>query len=201
MRRLATGRSLGPQEATGLEMNEFALTFELENPRRIISDICVGSVIRSGDTLQVEMGIRRTYRALWDTGSPFTYVEPKIVRECGLQRSGFHPSTGLHGDTPVICTVHTATIGIVKKAGNRTSDMMISNPLGVVCLEKDGQLKGEVDILIGMDFIGLGDMALSTDSSGRRWMSYLFPSRGRRLNLKTAWGAGDKPTTRRGRRK
>ena len=47
-------------------------------------------------------------------------------------------------------------------------------------LEQNGQLGGDIDILIGMDIIGCVDFALSQGTDGETWCSIRHPCSGYR---------------------
>ena len=176
-----------------------ALTFPLNDPARIICPVLVMPSITtaSGETKITFDRAKKPYTALWDTGSADTYVVPKVISAEGLQRVGFKDTGGIGGET-VERNVYQAAVvtftDLTVQPGTQNvspRDFLI-HATTVVGVERDDQFKNEFDILIGMDIISRGDMALSTDSKGRRWMSFLHPSRRRRLNLGdvSAWKRG-----------
>ena len=166
-----------------------ALTFPLQNPSRIVCPVGIGSPIEAPDgTLQTDVASQQ-FLALWDTGAEFTHVVPQVIQAAGLKSVGFRPSAGIDG---VITNRKLYRASVVTVSGvtvplgttNVTAPVMKLHATTVVGLESDDQLRG-IHVLIGMDIIGRGDFALSTDSKGVRWVSFLHPGMGRRLNLKS----------------
>lgn len=187
-------RSTNPQQPT-----QSALTFPLNDPARIICPVLVmPSVTTPRGETKIDFNPQTDqFTALWDTGSADTYVVPKVVAAANLQRTGFKETGGIGGETVQRDVYQAAVVtfsGLTVPPGGGTvapSNFLI-HATTVVGVERDDQFKNEFDILIGMDIIGRGDMALSTDSRGRRWMSFLHPSRRKRLNLGdiNAWKRG-----------
>lgn len=165
-----------------------ALTFPLENPNRIICPVLVSRPVPdnndgSGTTIAASQ-----FTALWDTGAETTHVVPRVVDAADLQSVGYRDSRGIDG-TVTRRRAYRASIltfsGLtVPKGAKEVSPSQLKiHATTVIALEEDSQLGG-IDVLIGMDIIGAGDFALSYDSSGTRWVSYLHPSNRTRLNLR-----------------
>ena len=166
-----------------------ALTFPLQNPSRIVCPVQIGSPVEVADgTFQTDIAPKQ-FIALWDTGAEFTHVVPEVIQAAGLKSIGFKPSAGIDG---VITNRKLYRASVVTVSGvtvpldptDVTAREMKLHATTVVGLESDDQLGG-IHVLLGMDIIGRGDFALSTDSKGVRWVSFLHPGMGRRLNLKS----------------
>ena len=105
-----------------------------------------------------------------DTGAERTTVVPRVIRDTGLQSHGFCENRGVEG---VVTTrpVYLASIGMPTSGG------ATFHTAELVMLERDDQLGG-VDVLIGMDIISRGDLAITADENGELWFSYRHPHRG-----------------------
>lgn len=88
-----------------------------------------------------------TYTALWDTGATNTVITKRVVTDCGLSPIGItevETAAGRHRSNRYLVRV-----GLPNNAGF---------PEVAVC---DGLLAGDIEVLIGMDIIGMGDFAAS----------------------------------------
>ena len=98
--------------------------------------------------------------AIWDTGASSSVITQRVVDACDLKPVG-------------MTKVHTAN-------GEAVSEVymvciMCPNQQGFSTLRVTrGKLKG-CDVLIGMDVIGSGDLAV-TNKDGKTMMSYRWPS-------------------------
>ncbi len=101
-------------------------------------------------------------RAIWDTGASGTVITQKIVDALQLIPTGFtkvNTASQQNIDTP------TYVVDVVLQNGVRVMSVNVS--LGVIL---DG-----IDVLIGMDIIGLGDFSV-TNFNGNTCMSFRVPS-------------------------
>lgn len=105
---------------------------------------------------------RIEFKALWDTGATNSVITQNVVDACGLESDGFkegvHHAFGTEENVPIYF-VNFVLLNKVKVQGI---------PVTV------GKMHG-VDILIGMDIIGLGDFAL-TNMDGKTKFSFRIPS-------------------------
>lgn len=103
----------------------------------------------------------REYNALWDTGATGSVITPKVVTECGLNPIG-------------MANIHHAK-------GMATSNVYLVSVFlpNQVCFTSlrvtEGDLAGDIDVLIGMDIIGRGDFAV-TNKDGRTVFTFRMPS-------------------------
>ena len=104
------------------------------------------------------------FRAVWDTGATATVVTKRVVDECGLKQTGI---TEMHG-------VHAS-----EKRPTYLVDVFLPNQVQVANLKvAEARLTGNADILVGMDIIGMGDLAVSS-YQGKTSFSFRIPSVGR----------------------
>ena len=105
----------------------------------------------------------REYNAVWDTGATHSTITERVVEECDLKPTGMIEMTGVHG----AATVPTYFVGLFL-------------PNSVHCRTRVAQarLGDEVDILVGMDIIALGDFAVCS-GQGRTSFSFRIPAGGR----------------------
>jgi len=101
------------------------------------------------------------YKAIWDTGATGTVITQKVVDECVLSPIG-------------VVKVNTAF------SENRTNLYLVNVwlPNGIIISDVKatlGKLKGNVEVLIGMNIIGQGDFAV-TNKGGKTVFSFRFPS-------------------------
>ena len=184
-----------------------AFTFPLSDSARIVCTVLVGTPpVTSDDGGSVQVDLHEVpFKALWDTGSAWTMVVPKVIRAAKLKAVGFRQTRGIDGTVTSRRTYHasvaTASNLTIRPGGKPQGVTQIKlHATTVVGLERDDQL-GDIDMLIGMDIIGRGDMALSTDAQGTRWMSYLHPTTRRKLNLRSLYQTRFRKRTDRGRRR
>ena len=117
------------------------------------------------------------YTAIWDTGATGTTVTAKVVAECHLTPISKAQLTGVHGS---------------KLSDVYLVDVYLPNRFCVpeVKVVEVDALAGDADILIGMDIIRLGDLAVN-HYQGKTSFSFRMPSLER-----IDYAAPSKPTTR-----
>lgn len=104
----------------------------------------------------------KEYVGIWDTGATGSVITQKIVNELGLKPSGKTTVYHADGKTPDVPTF-LVNLGLPQK-------VLIS---GVkVSL---GKLGKDVDVLIGMDIISMGDFVI-TSRDGKTCHSFQIPS-------------------------
>ncbi|MGO9093945.1 MAG: SEC-C metal-binding domain-containing protein [Bryobacteraceae bacterium] len=102
------------------------------------------------------------YMALYDTGATHSSISPKVVADMQLASIG-NTNVGVGGGT-LTTTSHVVNIGLP----NRVMFTMMR----VAKIP----LHGHIDVIIGMDILGLGDFAV-TSNQGRTTFSFCCPSR------------------------
>jgi len=103
----------------------------------------------------------RTWRALWDTGATTSLISPQIIEEEELKPIG---------------VLNVAVAGGIQCVNSFYVDIRLPNNVTIAnmtlcCIE----LPNNVDLLIGMDIITLGDFAI-TNAGGRTVISFRIPS-------------------------
>ena len=105
------------------------------------------------------------YRALWDTGATKTCVSKKLARALKLKTVGYefvHSASGLGQEPSPIYHV-----------GVTLPNRVAIKELKVILTD----LPDDFDVLIGMDIIGRGDMAIS-NNGGKTVFTFQTPSSG-----------------------
>ena len=101
------------------------------------------------------------YTALWDTGSSMTVISDSLATELGLAKAG---------------ELDADTAGGKYKANKYVISISLPNRLNIEnVMVSSGKLGPGIDILIGMDIIGLGDFAIS-NVNNKTVFSFRFPS-------------------------
>lgn len=101
------------------------------------------------------------FRAIWDTGATNTAISSKVVKECGLIPTGKAISNTANGQ----CQVNTYLIDI-----SLPNNVNINGVQATEFTAVEGS-----DLLIGMDIMGLGDIAIS-NFEGKTTFSFRIPS-------------------------
>ena len=102
------------------------------------------------------------FQAVWDTGATNTAVSKAVIDKCKLA-----PTT--------VTTVHHAG-GVKEKANVYFVNVFLPNR--VICSKihvTEAVLSGNIDVLIGMDIIGLGDFAV-TNFENQTKFTFRVPS-------------------------
>lgn len=98
--------------------------------------------------------------ALWDTGATNTVINKNVVDQCGLIPIGITECYGVNGK-------HQSNVYLV--------NIYLPNKVVIPNLTvTEGVLK-DIDVLVGMDVMGLGDFAVS-NYKGITTFSFRFPS-------------------------
>ena len=122
-----------------------------------------GVKIGNNRALAVDQPTIRDYSAIWDTGATHTCITTKVVAECGLIPTSVAEVTGIHG---------------TQRTYGYLIDVYLPNQVvvrGVEAVESPA-LAGELDdVLIGMDIINLGDLAVS-NFQGKTTFTFRIPS-------------------------
>lgn len=122
----------------------------------------------------------RPFRALWDTGAVRTVVEPKVIDELELISETWVTMRGVDGqavDRPAYEIILILSKFPMSSA-DHDENLISLYPVTAIKLEQDGQLGGDIDILIGMDVISNIEFAISRGHEGELWCSIRHPSSG-----------------------
>ena len=103
----------------------------------------------------------KKYKAIWDTGGNITVINKKVIEDCDLIPIGRTIMRSPGGEN----RSYLYLINLWLKNG-----LMIPN-LRVV----EGVLTEDVEVLIGMDIINLGDFAVS-NKDGKTVFTFRYPS-------------------------
>lgn len=104
------------------------------------------------------------FLAIWDTGAMITNISDNVVNHFGLTQVG----TTKLGSIYATRIRPTYEVNIELPGGFRNFGLRV---IGVEQITKD------VDVIIGMDIISLGDFAVS-NYNGKTSFSFRFPSQG-----------------------
>ena len=104
-----------------------------------------------------------TVNAIWDTGATNSVITQQVVDACNLEQISTAEVIGVHG--PELSGVYIVAIYLPNK--------MI---YPVVRVTKAKLAHGKFDMLIGMDIIASGDLAI-TNKDGKTMFSFHYPSR------------------------
>ena len=100
------------------------------------------------------------YVALWDTGATGSAISEKVVRECNLKSIG--PAQARTANDLIVTSRHLVNIHLPNNV------VFVELPVTLLKL-------GDVDVLIGMDIISMGDFAV-TNLDGAMTLSFRMPS-------------------------
>ena len=109
----------------------------------------------------VPNSITKDFIAIWDTGATNTAISHKVVKECGLIPIGRAKINTANGEN----IVNTYLIDIILPNNLRVNKVTVNEFTSV-----EGS-----DLLIGMDIMGLGDMAIS-NFEGKTVFTFRVPS-------------------------
>lgn len=101
------------------------------------------------------------FKGIWDTGASASVITARVVKELNLVPTGRVDVYTANG--PANVNTYLVNIKIPPKV----------NFIGLRVTE--GIISGDVDLLIGMDIIGQGDLAV-TNHDGKTYMSFRVPS-------------------------
>jgi hypothetical protein len=116
--------------------------------------------LHSEVVIEGDDGMFLNARAVWDTGAMRSVVTPEVAKSLHRSYVDFAKVTGVNN-------VSMAPVVIVSVI--LPNHVRITSLKTVVCDMRQG-----VDMLIGMDIIGLGDLALS-NGNGRTFFSFVIP--------------------------
>lgn len=130
--------------------------------RVLVNDVYISSPVKKGSSQQVTRPSNsRQYKALWDTGATGSVITRRVVDECGLKPIGLTRVHHAQGTG----TYNVYLVGV-----------FLPNAVCIPSLRvTEGQLAGNVDVLIGMDIMSQGDFAVS-NRDGRTVFTFRMPS-------------------------
>ena len=103
----------------------------------------------------------KKFYAIWDTGATSSVVTQKVVQKCGLKPTGMTK----------VCTASGEKI-----TNTYLVNILLLNRVEVYQVKvTEGEISGQVDVLIGMDIINKGDFAV-TNKNGKTVFSFRIPS-------------------------
>jgi len=103
----------------------------------------------------------KKFTAIWDTGATSSVITKRVANKCGLKPIG--RAKVYHAKGEATTAVYLASIFLPSK---------VAFPqLRVI----EGDIAGNIEVLIGMDIIGQGDFAV-TNKDGRTTFSFRMPS-------------------------
>ena len=100
------------------------------------------------------------FRAIWDTGASITSISEKIANTLSLKPSGKIDMQAAHN----VASVNTYIVNVALPNRVVVGNIMVACPKGLI----DG------DVLIGMDIISNGDMAI-TNFGGNTKLTFSMP--------------------------
>ena len=104
----------------------------------------------------------RTVQAVWDTGATNSVIRAALAQEMNLPVVSYVEQSTANGK----CTV---PVYIVR--------LQLPNNVKFVVTVTGSNISDSIDMLIGMDVIGLGDFTVS-NPNGKTTLSFVFPSLG-----------------------
>jgi predicted aspartyl protease len=143
--------------------------------RSLESEIRVGAPVGDRDSIRPQDAVSqaKAYSGIWDTGATGCVISQRVVDECGL-------------DPISVAQVFTAK-GETRALVYRVS-LFLPNGMSFAAQRVTlGDIEG-CDVLIGMDIIGRGDFAVSSDN-GKTLFSFRHPSAGP-IDFMSSGGAG-----------
>lgn len=105
------------------------------------------------------------YTAIWDTGATGSVVTKKVVNDLGLQPINKILVNGVHGE----CYSNLYLVNMLLPNNVHYCAVHVTEA------EQLGRIDDNIDVLIGMNIISSGDLAV-TNYNGRTAFSFRFPS-------------------------
>lgn len=144
-------------------MKSVSFTLHSEHRLNVLTTPCRISVACNFQELTAKNQphpVLKEYTAIWDTGATGSVISQKVVEELGLQPAGFVP--------------------VYHAGGNSMSpwykvNIMLPNNVGFSEIKVTQAILSDVDVLIGMDIISLGDFSI-TNVNHKTTFSFRVPS-------------------------
>lgn len=129
--------------------------------RALVSEVVISSAFNPSLINPKDHPSRNKFLAIWDTGATGTVITDNVVNRCGLKPTGM---------------VRVQTASGIEDTETFIINLELPNKVGVQDLKvTKGKLQG-LDVLIGMDIITLGDLAIS-NFQGKTAFTFRIPSR------------------------
>ncbi|MBU0607076.1 MAG: SEC-C domain-containing protein [Armatimonadetes bacterium] len=103
------------------------------------------------------------FRGIWDTGASSTAISPRVVQQLGLAYTGMRICHGANGSF----NANTCLVSLLFRVPG--------NQVWIPQLTVSEAQLGDLDVLVGMDVIGIGDFAV-TNYGGRTTLTFRIPS-------------------------
>ena len=127
----------------------------------LINEVHISSAFKLSSPQITRPANAKKYQALWDTGATGSVITKKVVDECGLKPIGI---TNVH-HAKGIDTSHVYLVSVFLPNNVCFSSLRVT----------EGDLVGDVEVLIGMDIISRGDFAVS-NMDGKTVFTFRMPS-------------------------
>ena len=128
--------------------------------RVLSSDISVSEVFFPGTTNEPEP-LKKSYHGIWDTGATASVITARVAAELGLRPIGM---------------TRVSTAGGMRDQNEYLVNFYLPNKVAITQVRvTEAQLANDLDILVGMDIICLGDFVV-TNKDGKTIFSFRFPS-------------------------
>jgi len=108
----------------------------------------------------IELSQPAEYNAIWDTGATASVITSRVVADCGLVPVSIQTVSTANGD----CECNVYLIDLILPNHVRVKDLKVT----------EATIKG-ADLLVGMDVISKGDLAI-TNFDGKTAFSFRIPS-------------------------
>jgi len=140
------------------KVHAFTTTANGRMPSLVSDDVTVFPAFDPVNDTHLE-GLK--FKAIWDTGATGSVISKKVATDSGLK--------------PIaMAIVHTA--GGTKNCPVYLINMRLPNGMGIAQIRvTEGELAGDIDVLIGMDVISEGDFAV-THLNGKTVFTFRMPS-------------------------
>ncbi|MBU2535232.1 MAG: SEC-C metal-binding domain-containing protein [Chloroflexota bacterium] len=139
-----------------------AFTSSYDRPSNVlINKVYISEVVTSSSPRITRPKSAKEYKALWDTGATGSVITRKVVDECGLKpigRANVHHAKGTSSTLVYLVSV-----------------FLPNNVCFHALRVTEGDLVGDVEVLIGMDIISRGDFAIS-NKDGKTTFTFRMPS-------------------------
>lgn len=148
-----------------MQIEPRALTSECNRIINILlSEVAISKAFRISTSALPKKINAKKFKAIWDTGATNTVITRKVVQECSLEPTGVVEVHDIRGKHPA----NTYLVNVVLPSRVMFRQLRVT----------EGKVFGPADVLIGMDIITRGDLAVS-NWGGKTTFSYRVPSLGR----------------------
>ena len=127
------------------------------NSQTLVTDVHIAEAF---DVSSPPAQVVNQFKAVWDTGATNSVITENVVTQCGLVPTGRADVNTAQGSL----TTDTFQVGI-----------FLPNKVAVPSIRVSKGVLVGIDVLIGMDIIGMGDFAV-TNKDGKTVFSFRMPS-------------------------